>query len=140
MSTKAHGVAFKKRVSEPVIAREIFERLRQSTAGDPGVLSDLCRDYIAEARITIEQLQRALNDGNAGDFRERAHYLKGSSMMMGARRLSQCCATLEALGRDGQLSAAEAVLKQAIAALREVEADLSQDLGPMVLPEEGSAV
>lgn len=126
-------------MSEPVLAREIFERLRQSTVNHPDVLAELCRDYVAEARATIEQIREALAQGNAGQLRDRAHYLKGSSMMLGARDLARCCATLEEMGRKSELGAAEPELARAIAALKTVEAELSQQVGPVVLPEEGSA-
>jgi histidine phosphotransfer protein HptB len=126
-------------VPEAVLAREIFDRLRQATAGDSGVLAELCRDYVSEARATIANLRQALREGNATEFRERAHYLKGSSLMIGARQLSQYCATLEQMGRDSDLGAADPVLEQTVAALRAVEEELTKDLGPVALPAEGSA-
>lgn len=126
-------------MNEPVIAREIFDRLRQATANNPDVLAELCRDYIAEARLALSQLADALTIGDAVQVRERAHYLKGSSMMIGARDLSQCCATLEQMGRDSDLTAAGTQLEQAREALKGVETELSQQLGPTVLPNEGSA-
>jgi HPt (histidine-containing phosphotransfer) domain-containing protein len=125
-------------VSE-VLSRDIFGRLQQATAAQPGVLEELCRDYIAEARSTISQLHEALADGNASEFRERAHYLKGSSMMLGAQRLSQVCATLELMGRDSNLATAAPVLEQAMTSLREVELVLKEVVGPTALPAEGSA-
>jgi HPt (histidine-containing phosphotransfer) domain-containing protein len=126
-------------VSEPVLAKEIFDRLRQATANSPEVLTELCRDYVFEARKTIAQIGDALSRGDAAQLRERAHFLKGSSMMIGARELSQCCATLEQMGRDSMLATAEAELARATAALKNVEAELSREFGPIVLPEEGSA-
>lgn len=126
-------------MNEPVIAREIFDRLRQATANSPGVLEELCHDYVAEARLALLQLGDALAQGDAGQVRERAHYLKGSSMMIGARELSQCCATLEQMGRDCDLTGAETQLERTRAALKGVETELSQQLGPTVLPNEGSA-
>ena len=124
-------------MSESVISREIFGRLQQATASTPNVLAELCRDYIAEARNTISQLQEALARGDAPQVRERAHYLKGSSMMIGAKDLTQCCANLERMGRDSDLSAAAPELKRTGAALKAVEAELSQELGPLALPSEG---
>jgi len=121
-------------VSEPVLAREIFDRLRQTTANNPEVLTELCRDYILEARNAIAQIDEAL-----AHLRERAHYLKGSSMMLGARELAACCATLEKMGRDSELSGAGTALQGALSALKTVEGELAQQLGPTVLPEEGSA-
>ena len=126
-------------MAEVVLAREIFDRLRQATAGDSGVLAELCREYISEARVTIANLHQALSDKNAAEFRERAHYLKGSSLMIGARQLSQCCATLEQMGRDSDLSIAAPALEQTAAALKAVEEELIKDVGTVALPSEGSA-
>lgn len=126
-------------MAEVVLAREIFDRLRQATAGDTGVLSELCREYIGEARSTIASLHQALAANNAPEFRERAHYLKGSSLMIGARQLAQHCAALEQMGRDSDLTAAGPALEQTVAALRAVEEELAKDVGPVALPAEGSA-
>jgi len=125
-------------VSE-VLNRDVFGRLQQATATQPGVLAELCREYVAEARSTISQLDNALAQGNAAEFRERAHYLKGSSMMLGAQQLSQTCATLELMGRDSNLATAAPVLEQAMTSLREVEMVLKEVVGPTALPAEGSA-
>ena len=126
-------------VAEVIIAREIFERLRQATAADPAVLAELCREYVVEARSTIVRLRKALTQRDAVEVRERAHYLKGSSLMIGARILAQCCTTLEQMGRDSELEAAEPVLEQAITALKAVEDELARELGSVALPAEGSA-
>jgi HPt (histidine-containing phosphotransfer) domain-containing protein len=125
-------------VAETILAPEIFDRLRQATASDPAVLKELCRDYLSEARSTVTQIRSAVAGGNAKDLRERAHYLKGSSMMIGANELSQCCATLEQMGRDGELAGAEAVLQRTMAALDAVEAALTQQLGSAIPPAEDS--
>ena len=126
-------------MSEPVLAREIFDRLRQATANNPDVLTELCRDYVFEARNAIAQIRDALAQADASQLRERAHYLKGSSMMIGARELTQSCASLEQMGRDRELSAAAPELERAVAALKTIEAELFRELGAAVLPEEGSA-
>ena len=126
-------------MNKPVLAKEIFDRLRQATAGNPEVLAELCRDYVFEARNALAQMQQAMDRADAGRLRERAHYLKGSSMMIGAHELSACCATLEQMGRDAQLAAAGPELARAMTALKTVEAELSQEFGPAILPEEGTA-
>ena len=113
--------------------------MRQATAKDPAVLAELCRDYLVEARSTIIRLREALAANDAGVLRDRAHYLKGSSMMIGAGVLSQCCATLERMGRDSDLRDAKAMLDQAVVALEAVEGELTKAIGPAVLPAEGSA-
>jgi HPt (histidine-containing phosphotransfer) domain-containing protein len=126
-------------VTDNVILPDIFERLRQATAKDPAVLVELCRDYLVEARNTLAQLHDAFGAKDAKAFRERAHYLKGSSLMIGASRLSQCCATMEGMGRDGDFRRAETMLEDTTMALREVESELSTQVGPAVRPAEGSA-
>ncbi len=133
------GVTTKNLVGDVVIAREIFDRLRQATAADPAILAELCREYVAEARTTVAKLQKALAQRDATEVRERAHYLKGSSLMIGARTLAQCCGRLEQMGRDSDLEAAEPVLDQVIQALKAVEDELTRELGSVALPAEGSA-
>lgn len=126
-------------MNQPVLARDIFDRLRQAAASNPEVLAELCRDYILEARQALSQIQAALAEGDASRLRERAHYVKGSSLMIGARQLAECCAALEQTGRDGDLSSAAPALENALTALRAVEAELSQEVGPTALPNHGSA-
>jgi HPt (histidine-containing phosphotransfer) domain-containing protein len=126
-------------MSELVLAPEIFDRLRQATAGDSATLAELCREYVSEARTTITNIRQALLHKDAAQLRERAHYLKGSSMMIGANTLAQHCATLERMGRDADLGEAEAALEQAVAALKAVEDELSRSVGSVALPAEGSA-
>ena len=122
-----------------VIVSEVFDRLRQATAKDPSVLLELCNEYLAEARATVRQLREAVTSQDAGSIRERAHYLKGSSLMIGAQDLSQQCAALEKMGRDSNLGEAKETLEQAIVALDAVENELRKELGPAVRPAEGSA-
>ncbi|MGB8888093.1 MAG: Hpt domain-containing protein [Candidatus Korobacteraceae bacterium] len=124
---------------DSVLLPEVFERLRQATAKDPAVLVDLCREYLEEARNTLAQLREAFRVKDAMALRERAHYLKGSSLMVGASRLSQCCATLERMGRDSDFRGAEPMLDDTATALREVEVRLTEQVGPEVIPAEGSA-
>jgi two-component system sensor histidine kinase EvgS len=126
-------------VNDKVLNSAVFERLQQATASQPAVLEELCRDYLSEARLTLAQLREAIAQNDSGVVRERAHYLKGSSMMLGAQELTQACATLERMGRDAELAEADFALQQASAALKEVENELAEIVGPAVLPAEGSA-
>ena len=121
-------------MTQPVLAREIFDRLRQAAANNPEMLTELCRDYIAEARAALAQMRVALDGNDGARLRDRAHYLKGSSMMMGARELSQRCASLEQMGRDSDLKGADSEYAGAVSALKAVETELQQELGSAVLP------
>ena len=126
-------------VNDLVLDSAVFQRLQQATASQPAVLQELCRDYVAEARSTLAQLQEAIQQSDAARLRDRAHYLKGSSMMLGAQQLSRACATLEQMGRNSDLTEAASALKDASAALKNVEIELEQIVGATVLPAEGSA-
>ncbi len=122
-----------------MIDRDVFERLRQTTAGDPAMLAELCRDYLTEARSTVAQLRSAVARKDAHALRERAHYLRGSSVMIGATKLSEYCATMEQMGRNANFQQIDELLESAAASLNAVEAELASELGPTVLPAEGSA-
>jgi histidine phosphotransfer protein HptB len=126
-------------VNDETLNREIFDRLKSSTATQPAVLAELCRDYLTEARATVAQLREALSQQNAPQVRDRAHYLKGSSMMLGAREVSEACATLETMGRTSNLTGAGSALDDVLTALKRVETELAEIVGPTVLPAEGSA-
>jgi histidine phosphotransfer protein HptB len=125
--------------AQGVLNRDIFARLQQATVGQPDVLAELCRDYLVDARTTVAQLREALAKGDAAMVRDRAHYLKGSSMMLGAQDVSQGCAALEAMGRDSNLTEAEPALENVLTALKKVETVLTEVVGPAALPAEGSA-
>lgn len=126
-------------MNDSLITAEIFGRLRQATANEPDVLAELCRDYISEARLTLVQLRDAIDMRDATMLQDRAHYLKGSSMMIGAGAVSKCCATLEQMGRERNFTGSEELLQQASAALEAVAGELVKELGPAVLPSEHSA-
>ncbi|HZL66683.1 MAG TPA: Hpt domain-containing protein [Candidatus Limnocylindrales bacterium] len=121
------------------ITSDVFERLRQATASRPAELVELCRDYLTEARQTLAQLRNAFTLKQANELRNRAHYLKGSSMVMGAIVVTQCCASLEAMGRNGDFGEAGRMLDQLSTALDAVEQEYVNRLGPDVLPAKGPA-
>jgi histidine phosphotransfer protein HptB len=122
---------------EPIIT-DVFDRLLKAAAADPQELAGLCRDYLAEARRTLVNLQAALVQKDSGRMRDRAHYLRGSSLIIGASTLARLCGSLEQMGRDAQLHDAAPVLKQACEALDAVQAELARRLGQSVVPVEGS--
>lgn len=126
-------------VTDSSIAPDVFDRLQKATTADPAELVGLCREYLSEARHTLAQLRDALAKPDAEQVRGRAHYLRGSSLVLGATAVAQSCATLEIMGRNSDLDDAERLLVQISAALNDVEAELARRLGPSVVPVEGSA-
>jgi HPt (histidine-containing phosphotransfer) domain-containing protein len=126
-------------VNENPIASDVFERLQQAMAAKPAELVDLCRDYLTEARQTLAQLRNLFTLRQTQELRSRAHYLKGSSMLLGAVYVTKCCASLEAMGKKGDFSETERTLDETAAALDAVEYEFVKRLGPDVLPSRGSA-
>jgi HPt (histidine-containing phosphotransfer) domain-containing protein len=126
-------------MTEDSIAPAIFDRLRKATAADPAELVSLYRDYLAEARQTLLQLRSAWAEKDAEKLRDRAHYLRGSSLIMGTTAMARYCASLELMGRNAEFRDTAVLLDQTSAALNAVEAELIKQLGPTVLPVEGSA-
>jgi len=85
-------------VTEDSLAVETFQRLEQAASADPQALADLCRDYLLEARRTLQQLSAAVAQKDAVQLCSRAHYLRGSSLVIGATVVASCCAALEQMG------------------------------------------
>ena len=123
-----------KLVIDKLIASDAFERLRQMTASRPAELVEICREFLSEAGKTLAQLRNAFTLKQAEELRNRAHYLKGSSLIVGATEVTRCCASLEAMGKTGDWCEAEAVLDQLSAALQAVEQEYVKILGAGVLP------
>ena len=127
-------------VTDKLIAPDVFSRLQQATASQPGQLVELCREYLTEARQTLAQLRKAFTLKQADELRNRAHYLRGSSMLVGATRVTRCCASLEAMGKNADFSQTEQETEEMSAALDAVQQELVKTLGSEVLPATGSAV
>jgi HPt (histidine-containing phosphotransfer) domain-containing protein len=125
-------------VTDEPVSPVVFDRLQKATASDPTELADLYREYLVEARRTLEELHSALLHRNAEELRTRAHYLKGSSQVVGATVVGRYCAALEEKGRNGDLGDAERLLDQTIAALALVSAELTKKLGAAAVHSAGS--
>lgn len=121
-------------MTESPIASEIFDRLQQAMAVDPSALCELYRDYLADAHLNLLALRNAYARRDAEEFRYRAHLLKGSSLILGARSLAEICKSLEETGRTAQWDGCETSLADANAELEECRSDLARRLGATVLP------
>lgn len=126
-------------VNETILASEVFGQLQQAMAADPAGFTELYRDYLANAWNTLRSLREAVQQENAEEVSEKAHYLKGSSLVLGARVVAQRAAALRELALNGDASAAEAGLKQLEQALQEVQAELADRLGAGVIPADRPA-
>jgi CheY-like chemotaxis protein/HPt (histidine-containing phosphotransfer) domain-containing protein len=79
------------------------EQLHALTAlqepGAPDVLDKLVQEFRVDARQLLDQMRTAVQTQDARALRLAAHTLKSSAAYLGGKRLSRCCADLEALCR-----------------------------------------
>ncbi|HEU5101984.1 MAG TPA: PAS domain S-box protein, partial [Roseiflexaceae bacterium] len=78
-----------------------------------GALAELIGLFLAEAPAALAAMRAAIAQDDAGELRELAHSLKGSSHYLAARPLAELLASLEQLGSRGTLQAAATLLEQA---------------------------
>ena len=102
--------------------------------GDRDGLAELYREYLAEGRRTFAKLSKAIEERQAEQLRNSAHYLKGSSQVVGAKALVQCCTSLEQKGRNSDFSDVEQLLGLTLQELDRLESELAERLGPSVIP------
>jgi len=103
-------------------------------ASNPMGFCELYREFLVDARLTLTALARARALQQSDEFRNKAHYLKSSSSVLGARRLAEICAELEELGRSSNLNGADQKLAQAAEMLAQTQGELVQRLGTSVVP------
>jgi PAS domain S-box-containing protein len=111
--------------SEPALDAEILEGLQAvADESDPGMLQDVVREFLDGTREACAQLHDALAAGDATRVAAVAHRLSGGAATLGAAPLAAIGRRLEALGRDGRLDGADALLRALEAEATRVRAAL----------------
>jgi hydroxypyruvate isomerase len=123
--------------SETPLTAEVFDQLRQAMAADRAGFTELYRDYLADAWHTFELLKRAAPQ-RYDELRQRAHYLKSSSLVLGAHKVACLAGAIEENARTS-VSIDDDALDKIAAALREVQTELAERLGNGVLPADKTA-
>jgi len=126
-------------VNETILAPQVFDHLRQAMACDPAGFAELYRDYLADAWQALRMLRDAVQQQQAEEIRAKAHQLKGSSLVLGARMVAQWASALEELGRDADIRGAGEMLERTRRALQDVQNELSDRLGAAVVPANRTA-
>jgi PAS domain S-box-containing protein len=93
-------------------------RLRREI-GDDAVVDDLLRLFAAEAPPQCGEISEAHALGDADRLRRLAHRLRGSSQLLGALRMTDCCTRIERLASEHDLVAAGAPVAELEEAARE---------------------
>jgi PAS domain S-box-containing protein len=72
----------------------------------PKAFNGLIRVYLEQAGSLVKELNQAASEHDGERIAEAAHKLRGSSVTVGARALTELCATLEQQATEGDLAAA----------------------------------
>jgi HPt (histidine-containing phosphotransfer) domain-containing protein len=103
-------------------------------ASDPDGFCELYRDYLADARQTLNYLIFACDKQNGEELRFKAHYLKSSSLILGISPVAQLCAELQEAGRTSDFAPERQKLQELDTLLSRVQGELQKKLGPQVVP------
>jgi HPt (histidine-containing phosphotransfer) domain-containing protein len=79
--------------------------MRATVGDDPDIIRELVQEFVPAARLDIAEIHAAVGNAQAERVRLASHKLKGSSGLVGARRLVEVCGKLEAAGNAGDWSA-----------------------------------
>jgi two-component system, sensor histidine kinase and response regulator len=106
LSTDAAPSAGTLHAEPEVIDRSQLEVLRSLDDGEGAVLAEIIEEYLTQTAAGRDELVRVLAEGDPGGLERAAHALKGASANVGAARLADLCAQMEARGRFAQLDGA----------------------------------
>ena len=121
-------------VKETPLNSAVFDQLRLAMAADAVGLADLYRDYLADAWRSFQVLRENVLKRDFATVQARAHYLKGSSLVLGAHCVARYATRLEEAAIAGDFSDTGTGLEEMQRALRDVQLELVDRLGPRVLP------
>ena len=117
--------------SDAVLDQAMLGRLRELGApGDSSFFREILGLFLADAPRRMAGLGDALEAGHAAEAGRLAHSLKGSAANLGARRLAELCADLEAMGERGTLAGANGLFGAIQAEYRRVAEALTAELQP----------
>ena len=80
--------------------------------GDAEFLQDLFETYMEDAHDKLQNIEKALTDGDAQALGRLAHTFKGSSGNIGAPALSEIAEKLQHLGAEDQLDSVEPLVAE----------------------------
>ncbi len=97
---------------ENLLDASALQQLRElGDSSGRDVLGKVVEHFLAQVPEDFPRMRAALEEGDARKLRSLAHGLKSASANLGAAEFSANCARLEAMAREGDLSAAPALLQ-----------------------------
>jgi len=112
-------------VATCVIDRSALELVRQELSAEgPALVLELVDLFLGDSQERLATMQQAVLAGEVRLVERAAHTLRGSAAVMGARRLVQRCAQLEARAQASDLVGVASTLAQLETAHKEAVIDL----------------
>lgn len=99
------------------LPEELVEMAKE--AGSDTVI-ELLDIFQEDSKARLEELCRAIGNGDSGEIQSQAHSLKGSAAQIGALAVSRLCRQMEGLSKTGTAPEQRALYEEIAAALREV--------------------
>ncbi len=101
---------------QDAIDKTVLNTLRESLGDDDEFLAELIETFMQDSPEQLAAARAGVAGGDAEAVRRAAHSLKSNSASFGAMSLADLCGRLEEHGKQGDLSAAKALLPEVEAA------------------------
>lgn len=116
------NAATEKSAAETTAGRAINERVLKDMFGDdPETFNEILNEFLAPARVNIEQIRAAANERSASGVAAAAHKLKSSARSVGAHRLADAAVVLEAAGETEDWQTIEGEASRLPAMMEDIE-------------------
>ncbi|MEM8504558.1 MAG: Hpt domain-containing protein [Cyanobacteria bacterium P01_D01_bin.1] len=89
-----------------------WQQLRQLAGGDANFEAELLKMFLADAKINLKQLERAIASKSIKTIEDVAHSLRGASANVGAIALAGAASQLEGAARAGEMTDAQKLLRR----------------------------
>jgi HPt (histidine-containing phosphotransfer) domain-containing protein len=113
---------------ERSLDRSVLDTLLENLEGDAVSLAELITAYLEDTPRQIEQLELALEKGDASVVERIAHTIKGTSAAFGAEALAHHCQKLERSATTRNPEAVAAAVLSIKAEIPRVKSSLSEYL------------
>jgi len=89
-----------------------LSRAMEAVDGDRTLLKELISDFMNDYPRQLEHIRSVVESGDAEQVERFAHGLKGSIGVFGAQEAYHLAYQLECMGKKGELSGADAILRR----------------------------
>jgi len=109
-----------------ILDETALNELKKLEEGGYFSLDDFIEQFAEDGQACVSAIRTAAAAGDTETMEREAHTLKGGSLNLGAQTLTDLCADLEQLGRDGSLEGTEELIVSIETAFRRTRDKLSR--------------